>query len=79
VEALAEKELPSFLDQFLYGRSDKVFWTKEEVFGGTEIASMKGAPAVSRDIVDLVNGSRLLEEHLDQITGGEEHETTKAN
>lgn len=72
VEETTEDTLTPFLEQFLYGRKDKEFWIEEQIFGGTKITGMDGAPVTSREIVRIVNCCRLLEDNRNTLTGGQE-------
>lgn len=74
VATLTKGELDSFLEQFLYSRTDKAFWIDERVFGGQEIVKMESAPVTSREIVRMVNGCRQLADNLDTLAGGQEND-----
>lgn len=71
VTEITREEISPFLEQFQYGRKDKVFWIDEQIFGGVEIVKMDTAPVTSREIVRMVNGCRKLAENLGTLTGGQ--------
>lgn len=71
VKEITREEISTFLEQFQYGRKDKVFWTDEQIFGGVEIVKMDSAPVTSREIVRMVNGCRQLADNLGSLTGGQ--------
>lgn len=74
VMEIAGGELDSFLEQFLYSRKDKIFWTGERTFGGVEVVKMESAPVTSREIVRMVNGCRLLSDNLNTLLKETENE-----
>lgn len=71
VTEITKEEISPFLDQFQYGRKDKVFWIDEQIFGGVEIVKMDSAPVTSREIVRMVNGCRQLADNIGKLTGGQ--------
>ena len=71
VSEITKEEISSFLEQFQYGRKDKVFWIDKQIFGGVEIVKMDSAPITSRKIVRMVNGCRRLADNLGTLTGGQ--------